>query len=147
MWKQLIWMSLHQSVRNWLINSLKKMAVLGKYKEILNSKSEECTEADEDIFVKMVAVTLKWINPYQQIIARKKMNDILFEIKLSDWKQQQSHSTNEHFWGPINTSNNITWYDLIYWYHWIFTPYRKLLMVNHLYQLAHVIKNRQHFQN
>ena len=35
------------------------MAVLGKYMEILNSKSEECTEADEDIFVKMVAVTLK----------------------------------------------------------------------------------------
>ena len=36
-----------------------KMAVLGKCMEILNSKSEERTEADEDIFGKMVAVTLK----------------------------------------------------------------------------------------
>ena len=62
--------------------------------EILNSKPEARTEADEDIFGKMVAVTLKQMSPYQKIIAR-----ILFEIKLSDYKQQQ---------GPINTSNNIT---------------------------------------
>ena len=55
---------------------------------------------------KMVAVTLKRMNPYQKIIARKKINDILFEIELSDYKQQQSHPTNEHFQGPINTSNN-----------------------------------------
>ena len=82
------------------------MAVLGKSMEILNSKPEERAEADKDIFGKMVAVTLKRMNPYQKIIARKKINDILFEIELSDYKQQQSHPTNEHFRGPINTSNN-----------------------------------------
>ena len=54
----------------------------------------------------MVAVTLKQMNPYQQIITRKKINDILFEIELSDYKKQLSHPTNEHFQGPINTSNS-----------------------------------------
>ena len=82
------------------------MAVLGKSMEILNSKPEERTEADKDIFVKMVAVTLKRMNPYQKIIARKKINDILSKTELSDYEQQQSHPTNEHFRGPINTSNN-----------------------------------------
>ena len=83
-----------------------KMAVLEKSTEILNSKSKEPTEADDDIFGKMVAVTLKWMNPYQKSIARKKINDILFEIEFSDYKQQRSHPMNEHFRGLINTSNN-----------------------------------------
>ena len=58
-----------------------KMAVLDKSMEILNSKPEERAEADEDIFGKMVAVTLKRMNPYQKIIARKRTNYILFEIE------------------------------------------------------------------
>ena len=62
------------------------MVVLDKSMEILNSKPEERTEADEDIFGKMVAATLKRLNPYQKIIARKKINGILFEIELSDYK-------------------------------------------------------------
>ena len=100
----------HQSVRNWLKNLLKRkniiiITVLDKSTEILNSKPEERTEADEDVFEKMIAVTLKWINTYQKIIARKKIND-LFEIELSDYKQQQSYPTNEHFRGPNNTRNN-----------------------------------------
>ena len=43
------------------------MAVLDKSMEILNSKPEERTEADEDVFGEMVAVTLKKINPYQKL--------------------------------------------------------------------------------
>ena len=82
------------------------MDVLDKSIEVLNSKPEERTEADADIFGKMVAVTLKRMNHYQKNIARKKINDILFEIKLPNYKQQQCHPMNEHFWGPINTSNN-----------------------------------------
>ena len=46
------------------------------------------------------------MNPYQTFIARKKINNIPFEIELSDYKQQESHPMNEHFWGFINTSNN-----------------------------------------
>ena len=57
------------------------MAVLDKSMEILNSKPEERAEADEDIFGKMVAVTLKRMNPYQKIIARKRANYVLFEIE------------------------------------------------------------------
>ena len=82
-----------------------KMVVLDKSMEILNSKPEERTEADENIFGKMIVVTLKRMNLYLKIIARKKTNDILFEIELSDYKQQQSYPMNEHFRGPINTSN------------------------------------------
>ena len=37
------------------------MAVLGKRMEILNSKPEEQTAPDEDVFGKIVAVTLKHI--------------------------------------------------------------------------------------
>ena len=81
------------------------MAVLDKSMEILKSKPEERAEADEDIFRKMVAVTLKRMNPYQKIIARKRTNYIIFEIELSNYKQEQSHPMNEHFRGPINTSN------------------------------------------
>ena len=51
----------------------------------------------------MVAVTLKRMNPFRKMIARKKINDILLEIELSGYKQQQSYPTNEHFRGPINT--------------------------------------------
>ena len=47
------------------------MVVLDKSMEILNSKPEERTEADEDVFGEMVAVTLKQINPYQKIIGLK----------------------------------------------------------------------------
>ena len=42
----------------------KKKNVLDKSIEILNLKPEERTEADVDIFGKMVAVTLKPLNPY-----------------------------------------------------------------------------------
>ena len=49
--------------------------------EILKSKPEERTEADEDVFSKMFAVTLKRMNPYQKVIARKKIN-ILFKINM-----------------------------------------------------------------
>ena len=38
------------------------MALLDKNMEILNSKLEKRTEADEDIFGKMVSVTLKQMN-------------------------------------------------------------------------------------
>ena len=61
--------------------------------DLTHSKSEERTEADEDVFVKMFAVTLKRMNPYQKIIARKKIN-ILFEINMSDCKQRQSYPIN-----------------------------------------------------
>ena len=74
--------------------------------KILNSKPEEGIEADEDVFGKIVAGTLKQRNPYQKIIARKKINYILFEIELSYYKQEQSYPKNKHFRGPINTSNN-----------------------------------------
>ena len=83
----------------------KRLAVLDKSMQVLNSKPEKRTEANEDIFGKMVAVTLKRTNPYQKIITREKINDILFEIELSDYKQQQSYSMNESFQGPFNTSN------------------------------------------
>ena len=83
----------------------KRLAVLDKSMRVLNSKPEKRTEANEDIFGKMVAVTLKRTNPYQKIIAREKINDMLFEIELSDYKQQQSYSMNEPFQGPFNTSN------------------------------------------
>ena len=82
------------------------MADLDKSMEILNSKPEERTETDEDVYGEMVAVTLKQINPYQKIIGRKKLNDTLFEIELSDYKKQQSHPKNEHFGGSINISNS-----------------------------------------
>ena len=58
--------------------------MVDKSMEILNSKPEECKEADEDIFGKMIDVTLIRINAYQKITARKIINDILFEIELSD---------------------------------------------------------------
>ena len=54
----------------------------------------------------MVAVTLKRMNLNQKIVIRKKINDIIFEIELPDYKQQQSHHMHEHFRGLINTSNN-----------------------------------------
>ena len=34
------------------------------------------------------------------------MNDIVFEIELSDYKQQQSYAMNEQFRSSINTNNN-----------------------------------------
>ena len=46
------------------------------------------------------------MSPNQKIIARKKVNDVIFEIELSDYRQKQSYPMNEHFRGPINTSNN-----------------------------------------
>ena len=79
-----------------------KMAVLDKSMETLNLKPEEHTEADKNIFGKIVVVTLRRMNPYQKVIARKKINDTLFETELSDYKQEQSYPMNEHFWGPIN---------------------------------------------
>ena len=48
----------------------------------------------------------KKYKPLLKIIGRKKRNDILFEIELSDYKKQQSHRMNEHFGGPINISNS-----------------------------------------
>ena len=57
------------------------MTLLDKSMEILKSKPEERTEADEDVFSKMFAVTLKRMNPYQKVIARKKIN-ILFKINM-----------------------------------------------------------------
>ena len=57
------------------------MTLLDKSMEILKSKPEERTEADEDVFSKMFAVTLKRMNPYQKVIARKKVN-ILFKINM-----------------------------------------------------------------
>ena len=54
----------------------------------------------------MVALTLKRMNPFQTIFARKKINDILFEIELPDYKQPKSYPMNKHFLGPNNTSNN-----------------------------------------
>ena len=36
----------------------------------------------------------------------KKINDILFEIELSEFKYQQSYPMNECFQGPMKTSNN-----------------------------------------
>ena len=39
---------------------------LDKSMEILNSKRKEHTEADDDAFGKMVAITLKQMNPYQK---------------------------------------------------------------------------------
>ena len=58
--------------------------MVDKSMEILNSKPEERKEADEDIFGKMIAVTLIRINPYQKITTRKIISDILFEIELCD---------------------------------------------------------------
>ena len=58
--------------------------MVDKSMEILNSKPEERKEADEDIFGKMIDVTLIRINAYQKITARKIISDILFEIELSD---------------------------------------------------------------
>ena len=57
------------------------MTLLDKSMEILKSKPEERTEADEEVFSKMFAVTLKRMNPYQKVIARKKIN-ILFKINM-----------------------------------------------------------------
>ena len=54
----------------------------------------------------MVALTLKRMNPFQTIFVRKKTNDILFEIELSDYKQTQFDPMNKNFLGPNNTSNN-----------------------------------------
>ena len=59
------------------------MAILDKSMEILNLKPEESNKANKNIFGKMVAVTLKRMNPYQKLIAHEKMNDIPFEIELS----------------------------------------------------------------
>ena len=58
--------------------------MVDKSMEILNSKPEVRKEADEDIFGKMIAVTLIRINPYQKITTRKIISDILFEIELCD---------------------------------------------------------------
>ena len=54
-------------------------------------------EGNEDVFGKMVALTLKRMNPFQTIFARKKINDILFETELSDYKQPKSYPMNKHF--------------------------------------------------
>ena len=54
-----------------------KIAVLDYSMEILNTKPEERTEVDEDVFGKMVPVTLKRMNPYQQHVLLKKFTIFL----------------------------------------------------------------------
>ena len=48
------------------------MALLDKNMEILNSKLEERTEANEDIFWKMVSVTLKQMNRTKKLAQVKR---------------------------------------------------------------------------
>ena len=64
------------------------MVVVDKSMQILNSKPEERTKTNEDVFGEIVAVNLKRMNTYHKIITCKKINDILFEIELFDFKQQ-----------------------------------------------------------
>ena len=66
------------------------MTVSGKSMDILNSKLEERTEAMMKVF------SGNWLFH---------VNNIFFEIKLSDYKQQQSYPMNEQIPGPINISN------------------------------------------
>ena len=74
-------------------------------------------------------------------IARKKINYIFFEIELSDYKHQECYPMNGHFWVLLTPAIVVTWY------HRILAPGHKLLMLEHLFQLAHVILNHQHIQN
>ena len=55
---------------------------------------------------------------------------VIFEIELSDYKQQQSHPMNEHFW-----------------YHRILSLHHKLLMLNFIFQLTHMIVIQRRIQN
>ena len=89
----------------------------------------------------MVAVTLKRMNSNQKIVARKKINDIIFEIELPDYKQQQSHHMHEHFRGLINTSNNSNMISQ--------NPYSTPQATNlkNLVHLALMIVNHRHIQN
>ena len=98
-----------------------KMAVLDKSVEILNSKPEERTETDEDIFGKMVAETLKRMNLYQKIIKRKKINPM-----------------NKHFRCSINTNNSNMISQNFYSRHKLLTP-------KHLFQLTHMIMNHRSY--
>lgn len=53
----------------------------------LDSKSVEersIAEDEETIFGKMVATTLRKFNPYQKIMARKKIQDMLFDMELQN---------------------------------------------------------------
>ena len=91
---------------------------------------EEYTEADENNFGKIVAVTLKRMNPYPKLNAPKKINHLVFKIELSDIKRQQSYPMNTHFRCPINTSNN-----------------SNILVLNCLFQLAYMIVNHRDIQH
>ena len=81
------------------------------------------------------------MNPNQKSIARKKINDILFENELLDYKQQESHPMNEHFRGLINTSNNS---NMI-----LQNPYStpQVTHVKNPFQLARMIVNHRHIKN
>ena len=81
------------------------------------------------------------MNPNQKSIARKKINDILFENELLDYKQQESHPMNEHFRGLINTSNNS---NMI-----LKNPYStpQATHVKNPFQLARMIVNHRHIKN
>ena len=72
---QSFWTPPYQSVRNWLTNLLKNDLDKNLRQKDGNSKPEERTEVDEDLFEKVVAVTLKWMNPYTK-------NDRTFKGKL-----------------------------------------------------------------
>ena len=105
MWRQSIWTPPHQSAKKLTDKLTEKNGCLrqkyGKFKlktENVFGKMVAITLA----MVAMVAITLKRINPYRKTSACKKINDILFKIKLSDYKQQQSYPINE-FFGVLST--------------------------------------------
>ena len=66
--------------------------------DFLSKNPEEKVEDDEDIFGKMVAATLlRECTHTQKMFARKKMNDVLFDIELDNFKSQPF---------PVNSTNS-----------------------------------------
>ena len=108
MWKQSIWMPPHQSAGNRLINWLKKNDCLRQKYGNFKLKTGRACGSWWKYFRENGCYNCKTNErtPTKKLSHVKKINDILFEIELFDYKQQQSHPINEHFRGPINTSNN-----------------------------------------
>lgn len=51
---------------------------------------------EESLFGKMVATTLRKFNPYQKVMARKKIQDIIFEIEIENTTSRRLNNNNNN---------------------------------------------------
>ena len=86
----------------------KKMMILEKSMEFLSQPAAiQEVESELDIFGKMAASSSKKMNCFQQTVARKKINDIIYEIEISNLQKNQKLQWNQFTTQPGNSGNSL----------------------------------------